>query len=80
MPDNDDRRIWLQRLKANAKRKPGIPEPERNTSGLYDTCKALKEAVELLMGTRKDSRIDAAVTWRDLVDNGIIEVDQVPRD
>jgi hypothetical protein len=44
------------------------------------TVQALKQALETILGQRRGSRVTSAVTWQDLVDLGLIEVEQIPRD
>ena len=59
---------------------PGIPEPTSDPSGLLTTLSACKQALEVILGQRRGSRRDSAVTWGDLVELGLIEENQVPRD
>ena len=62
------------------KRLPGIPDPSRSAEGMFDTVTTMKQAVETLAGQRIGSRGESAVTWNDLVDLGLIEALQIPRD
>lgn len=62
------------------KRLPGIPDPSRSVDGLFDTITTMKQAVETLGGQRIGSRAESAVTWQDLVDLGLIEALQIPRE
>ena len=57
---------------------PTIPEPYAELKSLHATCMALKEAVELLSGQRGNTK-DVAVTWRDLMDQHIVTLEQVPK-
>lgn len=59
---------------------PGIPEPSADPEALLNTVQALKQAVETTLGQRRGSRVTSGVTWQDLIDLGLIEPDQVPRD
>lgn len=59
---------------------PGIPEPSADVESLLNTTQALKMAAEVILGQRRGSRRDSAVTWADLVRLGIVEEGQVPRD
>lgn len=54
-----------------------IPEPVAETHALYATALATKEIVETLMGQRGNA-LDGAVTWRDLLEAGLIKPEQVP--
>ena len=55
-----------------------IPDPQIAPESLLATGAALKETVEVLAGQRKP-RASAAVTWNDLLDLGLITVEQIPR-
>lgn len=57
---------------------PGIPEPSKDPEALRLTTQSLKEGVEILSGQR-GTKHNAAVTWQDLVDLGIILPSQVPK-
>jgi hypothetical protein len=59
---------------------PGIPEPTQDPEAMMATVQALKQATETILGQRRGSRVTSAVTWQDLVDLGLIEVEQIPRD
>lgn len=59
--------------------KPAIPQPYATVPSLVATAEALKEAVETLNGQREKTKINAAVTWDDLVQLGLIGPEQVPR-
>lgn len=59
---------------------PGIPEPAANLDALLNTAQSTKAALETILGQRRGSRRDSAVTWADLVALGIVEEAQVPRD
>lgn len=70
-------------LRKNRGRKyPGIPDPTMTMEGLFQTVMALKEAVELLTGQRGASLkiVTSGVTWADLIELGLIERDQIPRE
>lgn len=54
-----------------------IPEPVAEIRSLHATVLATKEIVETLTGQRGRA-LDAAVTWGDLVEAGLIQPDQVP--
>lgn len=56
-----------------------IPQPFVDNNSLHQTAMATKEVVEVMAGQR-GSALDAAVTWGDLVDLGLISEDQIPRD
>lgn len=56
---------------------PSIPEPTTTPEGLRDVAVATKQAIEILVGVR-GGRLNAAVTWQDLVDKGLILPSQVP--
>lgn len=59
---------------------PGIPEPTTEPSTMLTTVQAIKQALEVILGQRRGSRRNSAVTWDDLVRLGIVEEGQVPRD
>lgn len=69
-----------------------IPEPTEDIPSLRRTALATKEIVETLTGQRgqdeyvptnhgpmKTGLLDKAVTWRDLVDLGIVRPEKVPQ-
>lgn len=56
-----------------------VPEPYLDPGSLRAATLALKELTEVLAGQRGEA-LDAAVTWRDLVELGIVKPDQVPTD
>lgn len=56
-----------------------IPEPLQDVVSLRATAFALKEGYEVLAGIRGDAE-SAAVTWRDLIQLGLVRADQVPND
>lgn len=56
-----------------------IPEPYEDVKSLRTAMMGAKELVETLAGQRGFAG-DAAVTWDDLVDLGLIKTDQIPRD
>lgn len=56
---------------------PPIPDPIADTNSIRDTAAALKEGVEILTGQR-GIRANAAVTWQDLLDLGLISANQMP--
>jgi hypothetical protein len=56
-----------------------IPEPNADVASLLLTCKALKEAVETLSGQR-GSPADVAVRFGDLIENGVLQPEQLPRE
>jgi hypothetical protein len=57
---------------------PSIPEPTTTPEGLRDVAVATKQAIEILVGARGKNKLNAAVTWQDLVDKGLILPSQVP--
>lgn len=59
---------------------PGIPEPSADPQALLATVQAMKVALETILGQRRGSKITSGVTWEDLVNLGIVEREQVPRD
>jgi hypothetical protein len=54
-----------------------IPEPYETLASLRTSVLANKELTEVLAGQRGNSD-DAAVTWGDLLDLGIVKPEQVP--
>jgi hypothetical protein len=64
-----------------SKRRPQatIPEPYEDVKSLRSSAVATKELVETLAGQRGQA-YDAAVTWGDLLDLGVIKPEQVPQD
>jgi hypothetical protein len=50
---------------------PGIPEPNLKPESLHDSALATKQVIEILTGQR-GKKADAAVTWQDLLDLGLI--------
>jgi hypothetical protein len=64
----------------HSKRFPGIPDPSRSVEGMFETVQTLKQVAETLTGQRRGSRANSAVTWQDLVDLGLIDPTQIPRD
>jgi hypothetical protein len=58
---------------------PAIPHPEATIASMHSTIMALVEAVEMLQGQR-GTISDAAVSWGELVDQGVLKLDQVPMD
>jgi len=62
------------------RRFPSIPNPSPNLESLTQVCTALKEAVELLTEQRtRGQELNATATWGDLVNAGVVSVDQVPK-
>lgn len=57
---------------------PSIPEPQADVLALRTSAAALKETVEILT-LQRGSHLNAAVTWQDLLDLGLILPTQVPR-
>jgi hypothetical protein len=57
--------------------KAAVPVPGDTLEGLRASIEGLKEIAEVLDGQR-GSNIDAAVTWRDLVQLGLIQPESVP--
>lgn len=55
-----------------------IPEPIATMFSLQATALATKELVETMAGQRGIDMSDAAITWNDLVQLGLIQPDQVP--
>lgn len=60
------------------KSKATVPEPTETFDGLRASVMGLKEIAEVLDGQR-GNMLDAAVTWQDLVDLGIVSPVNVPR-
>jgi hypothetical protein len=58
-------------------RYPAIPNPSADPIALRSTGIALKETVETLT-LQRGSPLNAAVTWQDLVNLGLITAAQVP--
>ena len=54
-----------------------IPSPVAEAESLRATALATKEVVEAISGQR-GSYLNAAVTWQDLVNLGLITLSQVP--
>lgn len=62
-------------------RYPAISEPIPDADSLYKTVMELKQTVEILTRQNKKTRLDSAVTWRDLTTlkpTPLIFEDQVP--
>jgi hypothetical protein len=59
-------------------RRVSIPEPLQELGSLRATALATKELVESLAGQRGDPR-DAAVTWQDLIDLGLVIPSEIPQ-
>lgn len=57
---------------------PSIPEPQADVLALRASSVALKETVEMLTQQR-GNKLNAAVTWQDLLDLGLALPTQVPR-
>ena len=55
-----------------------IPAPTNDPTQLRLSVQALKEGFEMLSHQRKNV-LNAAVTWQDLVDLGLIELSRVPK-
>jgi hypothetical protein len=68
----------LQTVNIQRSTTPAVPEPYENLASLRASVMALKEAVEMLMAQR-GTRHDAAVTWADLLQLGLVKPDQVPK-
>ena len=60
-----------------AVRYPSIPAPSADPVNLRTCVLALKEVSETLT-LQRGSPLDAAVTWQDLIDLGLITPSQVP--
>lgn len=56
---------------------PAIPDPNLTPESMRDSMITVKQAFEIHSGQR-GKRLDAAVTWQDLVDLGLIEASRVP--
>lgn len=54
-----------------------IPEPYENLASLRATALSNKELTEMLAGQRGNA-LDAAVTWQDLVDLGLVIPAEIP--
>lgn len=61
-----------------APRYPAIPESSTDPNSLRRSDDAMKEVLEILIGTRGNRSL-SVVTWQDLVDLGIIVPTQIPR-
>jgi hypothetical protein len=59
-------------------RRVSIPEPQQDLGSLQAAVVAMKESVEVLAGQRGNPR-DAAVTWQDLIDLGLIIPSEIPQ-
>ncbi|HVQ48910.1 MAG TPA: hypothetical protein VMS92_02590 [Mycobacterium sp.] len=57
--------------------KATVPVPDQTLPGLQAAVMGLKEIAEVLDGQR-GNMLDAAVTWQDLVDLGIVKPANVP--
>lgn len=57
---------------------PAIPEPQATSESLRQTVGSLKEGMEILAGAR-GTKLNAAVTWQDLVNLRLITAGQVPK-
>ena len=57
---------------------PSVPEPTTTPESLRLSVLALKEGVEVLSAQR-GSKLNAAVTWQDLVNLRLIKPTQVPK-
>jgi hypothetical protein len=57
--------------------KATVPTPTETLPGLRASVEGLKEIVEVLDGQRGELW-DTAVTWRDLVQIGVVKYEQVP--
>jgi hypothetical protein len=56
-----------------------IPAPQPTLESLVQVCNALKEAVEVLTNQRvRGQGLTAVPTWSELVNAGVVSVDQVP--
>ncbi len=56
---------------------PAVPDPSLKVESLRDSVLALKQAFEI-HSAQRGKRLDAAVTWQDLVDLGLIDLADVP--
>lgn len=61
-----------------AQRYPSIPDPSLDPEALRRSDIALKETIEIMTGVR-GSRLDAVVTWQDMINLGLIVPSQVPK-
>lgn len=57
---------------------PAIQEPMPTLESLRQTAGSMKEGIEILTGAR-GSKLNAAVTWQDLVDLRLITIAHVPK-
>lgn len=57
---------------------PAIAQPTTDLMSLRNVCEQLKEAVEVLQGQRGIDNLDMVVRWRDLVQLGLIQAEDVP--
>ena len=62
------------------RRQQAIPVPYETPHSLRITAMAMKERLEVLSGARGKTLREAAVTWDDLVELGLIKPEQVPVD
>lgn len=56
---------------------PSIPDPNLDPKSLRDSVLALKQAFEI-HSHQRGTPLNAAVTWQDLVNLGLITAAQVP--
>lgn len=64
-------------MRKQLRRQVAIPVPATDVVSLHAAAIATKELVETLAGQR-GSALDAAVTWADLLEAGLIKPEQVP--
>lgn len=60
------------------RRKATVPQPDETIRGLRASVEGLKEIAEVLDGQR-GSMMDAAITWGDLVQLGLVKPENVPK-
>lgn len=58
-------------------RPPAIPVPQASFAALVESVQALKQAVEVLNGAAGE-KIQRSVTWVDLINLGLVKVEEVP--
>lgn len=68
-----------KRRNLNREEQVTIPQPTPTLDGLMASVLAIKEMVEVLAAQRGDPR-DTAVTWRQLLELGIVTPHDVPVD
>jgi hypothetical protein len=58
---------------------PGIPDPGNTITSLRETVVQMKQALEVMGGSRATgNQANAAICWQDLVNLGLIKSSQIP--